>query len=84
MGTYKISRSFGLRFTVVVVALLSIAAAQKAAPLPGTASLTGTVDSSKPFKAARVYIRNTDKRILYMVFTNAGDVSSGGAFSRQL
>src|SRR5713226_7179398 len=43
-----------------------------AAALPGMASLSGTVESPKPFKAAQVYIRNVDKRILYMVYTNAG------------
>jgi streptogramin lyase len=42
------------------------------AVLPGTASVSGTVESSQSFKAARVYIRNVDKRILYMVFTNGG------------
>jgi streptogramin lyase len=40
--------------------------------LQGTATLTGTVDAAKPFKAAQVYIRNVDKRMLYMVYTNAG------------
>src|SRR5690242_16762548 len=40
--------------------------------LQGTASLTGTVDAAKPFKAAQVYLRNLDTRMLYMVFTNAG------------
>jgi hypothetical protein len=44
----------------------------KAASLQGMATLTGTVDASKPFKAAQVYIRNADKRMLYMVYTNAG------------
>jgi streptogramin lyase/cytochrome c5 len=43
-----------------------------AATLPGMASLSGTVQASKPFKAAQVYIRNVDKRILYMVYTDAG------------
>jgi virginiamycin B lyase len=38
----------------------------------GTARLSGTVDSTAPFKAAQVFIRNVDKRILYMVYTNAG------------
>ena len=33
----------------------------------GTASLTGTVTSTMAFKAAQVYIRNTEKRMLYMV-----------------
>ncbi|PYQ94184.1 MAG: hypothetical protein DMF96_27020 [Acidobacteria bacterium] len=44
----------------------------EAAPLPGMASLSGTVESSKPFKAAQVYIKNVDKRIMYMVYTSAG------------
>jgi len=44
----------------------------EAASIPGTASLSGTVDSSAPFRAAQVFIRNVDKRILHMVYTNAG------------
>jgi virginiamycin B lyase len=44
----------------------------EAATLPGLASLSGTVESAKPFKAAQVYIKNVDKRIMYMVYTNAG------------
>jgi streptogramin lyase len=35
-------------------------------------SVSGTVTASKPFKAAQVYLRNVDKRIQYMVYTNAG------------
>lgn len=49
----------------------TVSAAQ-ATQLSGMASLSGTVGSSKPFKAAQVYIRNVDKRILNMVYTNAG------------
>jgi virginiamycin B lyase len=44
----------------------------EAATLPGMASLSGTVESAKPFKAAQVYIKNVDKRIMYMVYTSAG------------
>lgn len=40
--------------------------------IPGTARLSGIVDSRTPFKAAQVYIHNLDKRIMYMVYTNAG------------
>jgi streptogramin lyase len=43
-----------------------------AASIPGTATVSGTVTSSKPFKAARVYIRNHDRRMLYMVYTSRG------------
>jgi len=40
--------------------------------LKALGGLTGTVDATKPFKAAQVFIRNVDKRMLYMVYTNAG------------
>ena len=44
----------------------------KADTVQGMARLTGTVTAGKPFKAAQVYLRNVDKRMLYMVYTNAG------------
>ena len=52
----------------------------EAASLPETASLSGTVDSTAPFKAAQVFIRNVDRRILYMVYTNAGQFRSVALF----
>jgi streptogramin lyase len=52
----------------------------QAASIPGTASLSGTVESAKPFKAARVYIYNADKRIMYTVFTNAGQFRAVALF----
>src|SRR5260370_12681184 len=42
-----------------------------ASGLTGMATMTGSVSAGRPFKAAQVYIPNTDKRILYMVYTNA-------------
>jgi streptogramin lyase len=39
---------------------------------PATLTLSGTVTSPQPFKAAQVYIRNAEKRMLYMVYTQAG------------
>lgn len=44
------------------------------APLLGTATgtLSGSISTAQPFKAARVYARNMDKNILYMVFTKDG------------
>ena len=44
----------------------------QAAAISGTASLSGTVESTAPFKAAQVFIRNIDKGILYTVYTAAG------------
>lgn len=52
----------------------------EAASIAGTASLSGTVDSSVPFKAAQVFIRNLDKRILYMSYTNAGQFRAVALF----
>ena len=42
------------------------------AEVPGTASLSGTVTASQPFTAAQVYVRNVDRGIVHMVYTNAG------------
>ena len=56
-----------------------VTAAQTTA-LSGMAKLSGTVDSSTPFKAAQVYIRNADKRIMYMVYTNAGQFRAVSLF----
>ena len=35
-------------------------------------SVTGTVEASRPFKAAQVYLRNVDRRMSYMVYSQAG------------
>ena len=42
------------------------------AAVPGTATLSGTVTASEPFTAAQVYLRNVDKDVVYMVYTNRG------------
>ena len=47
-------------------------AARSGKLLPGTASASGTVTSSAPFKAAQVCFRNPEKRMTYMVFTSGG------------
>src|SRR5262245_12153324 len=62
---------------VILVATLGVSGSPAARPaaqagISGTATLSGTVDSTTPFKAAQVFIRNVDKRILYMVYTSAG------------
>lgn len=55
-------------------AILTFAKAQskKAGDLSGLASASGTVTSSSDFKAAKVFFRNSDKGILYMVYTDVG------------
>jgi streptogramin lyase/mono/diheme cytochrome c family protein len=44
----------------------------EAASLPGTATVSGTVESPQAFKAAQVYFRLPAKRMLYMVYTVGG------------
>jgi streptogramin lyase len=44
----------------------------KLGTVPNTGSLSGTVQAPKPFKAARVYARNTEKNIMFMVYTADG------------
>ena len=73
----------GSLLAVAVVFQVSGIAAQRPAGsggLTGMATMTGSVTAGKPFKAAPVYIRNTDKRILYMVYTNAGRFRALGLF----
>ena len=40
--------------------------------LSGLASISGTVTSGNPFTAAKVYFRNVEKRMQYMVYTSDG------------
>jgi virginiamycin B lyase len=40
--------------------------------IAGTASVSGQVSASATFQAARVYAKNLDKNMLYMVYTNKG------------
>ena len=54
--------------------------AQQRGELAGMGRLSGTVTSPQPFKAAQVYIRNTDKNITYMVFTSGGQFRSLALF----
>src|SRR5213083_2193156 len=78
MDASKTARRVLLPVIVVVLAvgqggLASAPVTTVQAPaVRGMASMSGTVTSAKPFKAAQVYIRNVDMRIMYMVFTNAG------------
>ena len=46
--------------------------AADAIALPETATVIGTVQAAKPFKAAKVYLMNVDKPVLFMVYTSAG------------
>jgi len=48
------------------------AAEPDVALISGTGMISGTVEAPKPFQAAKVYVMNTDKNILYMVYTSGG------------
>ena len=40
--------------------------------LSGLVAVSGTVEASQPFQAAKVYFRNTDNHVVYMVYTVGG------------
>src|SRR5437667_2335146 len=91
MAALKTARRVLLAVTVVGVAVGYLAVGRggwasapvttvQAPALRVMVSMSGTVTSSKPFKAAQVYIRNVDMRIMYMVFTNAGQFRAVSLF----
>ena len=60
--------------------LLAVTAAGARAEVPGTAAVSGTVTASGPFTAAQVYLRNLDRDVVYMVYTNQGDYRAVALF----
>jgi streptogramin lyase len=58
-------------------------AGPKPADVPGAATVSGMVNSPVPFKAARVYLRNVDKGMLYMVYTSGGKFEAVQLFPGQ-
>src|SRR5579863_4775416 len=72
---------WALGFALVFGAAIAVSAQNKseksagagaASPLAGLASISGTVKAPKEFKAAKVYVKNVDKNVVYMVFTDGG------------
>src|SRR6266850_3099285 len=62
-----------MRTRVTLLAgLVLLAASASAAPLAGTASLTGAVQAPKPFQGAQVRMLNVDRNVLFMVYTSGG------------
>src|SRR5206468_12676876 len=59
------------------------AGAQDAAPIAGTAAVSGTVEAPRPFKAAPVHLMNVDKNVLFMVYTSGGGYRALNLFSRR-
>jgi streptogramin lyase len=54
--------------------------ARQRGELAGMARLSGKVTAPQAFKAGQVFIRNVDKKILYMVFTSGGQYRSLALF----
>lgn len=61
-------------------AVLILTGVSLQAEVPGTATLTGTVTAPQSFQAAQVYIRNVDRGIVYMVYTNGGNYRAVALF----
>jgi virginiamycin B lyase len=62
-----------MRTRVLLAAVLVLfAVTADAEPIAGTAALSGAVQASKAFQAAQVHLLNTDKNVLFMVWTAGG------------
>ena len=68
-------------FAVFVAAALKVDSSGKGrvptgtdtgSPIARVGTLTGTVTAPKVFKAAKVYARNVEKNVIYMVYTSGG------------
>jgi len=63
----------GAALFILLVALnFAQASPKKVSEVANMASASGTVTGAQPFAAAKVFFRNTDKRILYQVYTSGG------------
>jgi streptogramin lyase/mono/diheme cytochrome c family protein len=87
MSTWKMVGAVTLSLAIgyTIFSASGQAAAQQSAAGRTTAQaamarLTGTVTAPAAFKGAQVYIRNVDKQIMFMVFTNAGQFRAVSLF----
>jgi streptogramin lyase len=69
-------RAFLLTGTALFASLIALnfahASPKKTSEVANLGSAAGSVTGAKPFTAAKVYFKNMDRRILYMVYTSAG------------
>jgi len=65
---------------VILIASLGLSGSAAGPPPAAQAGLSGTVKSTTPVKASQVFIRNVEKRILYMVYTSAGQFRAVALF----
>lgn len=70
--TLRVLFLFALAVAVLAPYLVLSGPSAEAASLPGTATVSGTVQAAQPFNAAQVYFRLPAKRMLYMVYTVGG------------
>ena len=82
MGTWRIVGTLAVGLAIVGAAgdMAAQQQAARGASLAGMARISGIVESAVPFKAAQVYLRNTDRLLTYMVFTNAGQFRAVALF----
>ena len=73
-------RRAGLLAAAACAPLLAVTAVGARAEVPGTAAVSGTVTASGPFTAAQVYLRNLDRDVVYMVYTNQGNYRAVALF----
>ena len=63
---------YSLKLALLVLAASAVWTAAAPQAEEPSATLAGEVRAAKPFQAAEVYIRNIDKHVLYMVYSESG------------
>jgi streptogramin lyase len=66
---FKIAKLLASALCCCVASVAGVAADSTIA---GTGAVSGTVTAGKPFTAAQVYLRNAEKGVTFMVYTNRG------------
>jgi virginiamycin B lyase len=61
-----------VKWILLIVSMTGGSFAVAQSELSGLASVSGTVTADAPFKAAKVYFRNPERRMQYMVYTSGG------------
>jgi streptogramin lyase len=77
---FSLALTFALLIAAAVTTRFGETPRVAQAAVPGLGNLSGTVQASTSFKAAQVLIRNVDKHILYMVYTNGSKFRSVALF----
>jgi virginiamycin B lyase len=69
---YQAKCALSVLALAIATAMAGVPAMAAESTIAGTGAVTGTVTATKPFTAAHVYLRSSDKPVTFMVYTSGG------------